>query len=104
MLVVSTTGPDILGRDVIRGYGNVHVPTSPGRHVRIIPLFQPLSASMMLSFLGICKGKRPELCDPVATLGKGQGREVTRMTSYGHVKVVFNVSQINMERFGYSVK
>jgi B9 domain-containing protein 1 len=104
VLVLSSTGPDALGRDVVRGYGNVHVPTCPGRHVRHIPLFQPVSASLMLNWMGICRGKRPELCDPVATLGKGQGREVTRMTSYGHVKVVFNVSQINMERFGYSVK
>lgn len=29
-LVVSVTGPDFFGRSVVRGYGSVHVPTSPG--------------------------------------------------------------------------
>ena len=30
-LVVSCYGPDAFGHDVVRGYGAVHVPISPGR-------------------------------------------------------------------------
>ena len=31
-LVVAVYGPDILGNDVVRGYGAVHAPLAPGRH------------------------------------------------------------------------
>lgn len=34
-LVISCYGLDVFGHDVVRGYGAVHVPTSPGRY----PLF-----------------------------------------------------------------
>ena len=29
-LVVSCYGPDVFGTDVVRGYGAVHVPVTPG--------------------------------------------------------------------------
>ena len=31
-LVVAVYGPDMLGNDVVRGYGAVHAPIAPGRH------------------------------------------------------------------------
>lgn len=30
-LAISVWGPDLLGNEVIRGYGATHLPTSPGR-------------------------------------------------------------------------
>lgn len=32
-IVLSVYGPDVFGNDVVRGYGAVHVPLSPGRYV-----------------------------------------------------------------------
>ena len=31
-LVLAVYGPDILGNDVVRGYGAIHAPLAPGRH------------------------------------------------------------------------
>ena len=31
-LVLAVYGPDLLGNDVVRGYGAVHAPLAPGRH------------------------------------------------------------------------
>ena len=31
-LVLSCYGPDVLGRDVVRGYGAVHIPRQPGQY------------------------------------------------------------------------
>ena len=31
-LVLAVYGPDLLGNDVVRGYGAVHAPLTPGRH------------------------------------------------------------------------
>ncbi len=33
-LVVSVYGLDALGRDVVKGYGSIHLPTAAGRRVR----------------------------------------------------------------------
>jgi B9 domain-containing protein 1 len=90
-----------MGRDVPVGYGNVHVPTTPGRHVRYVRTFVPESSSLLVRFIGWLKGRPAEYSDPARTLGSGQGREVTRVTSHGLVKVVFVIAQVNMDKFGF---
>lgn len=101
-LVLTIVGPDFLMREVIVGYGNTHVPTTPGRHVRKIKLFRPRASSFMVAFIGWLKGIVAELIDPSRTLAKTDGREVTRMDSGGRVKVVFTISEQNMKELGYS--
>ncbi|XP_060219565.1 B9 domain-containing protein 1 isoform X2 [Meriones unguiculatus] len=49
-IVLSVYGPDVFGNDVVRGYGAVHVPFSPGRHKRTIPMFVPESTSTLQKF------------------------------------------------------
>ncbi|XP_037663938.1 B9 domain-containing protein 1 isoform X3 [Choloepus didactylus] len=49
-IVLSVYGPDVFGNDVVRGYGAVHVPFSPGRHKRTIPMFVPESTSKLQRF------------------------------------------------------
>ncbi|XP_045055183.2 B9 domain-containing protein 1 isoform X4 [Desmodus rotundus] len=49
-IVLSVYGPDVFGNDVVRGYGAVHVPFSPGRHKRTIPMFVPESTSILQKF------------------------------------------------------
>jgi hypothetical protein len=49
-LALSAYGLDLLGRDVVRGYGCCLVPVTPGRHTRTVPLFRPQSSSPIQQF------------------------------------------------------
>ena len=103
-MTLSLYGPDFLGREIIKGYSTIHVPCQPGRHERTAKTFHPKSASLLVEFLGMMKGKVPELVDPSRTLADAYGREVIRAQSGGIVRIVFNVAEKNMESFGYSVR
>lgn len=97
-------GPDFLGREVVKGYTTMHVPLQPGRHERSAKTFTPKSSSILVQFLGVLKGKLPELVDSSRTLAEPYGREVIRADSGGAVKIVFNVAEKNLESFGYTIK
>uniref|UniRef100_A0A8C8ZPW6 B9 domain-containing protein 1 n=1 Tax=Prolemur simus TaxID=1328070 RepID=A0A8C8ZPW6_PROSS len=73
-IVLSVYGPDVFGNDVVRGYGAVHVPFSPGRHKRTIPMFVPESTSKLQKFTSWFMGRRPEYTDP-KVVAQGEGRE-----------------------------
>ena len=78
---------DFLGRDIICGYGVMHVPTQVGAHVRYVQIFKPKSSSYLVDFLGWMDGKPAEYINPVDLLQKTIGREVTRVESAGIVKI-----------------
>ncbi|XP_021103236.1 B9 domain-containing protein 1 isoform X2 [Heterocephalus glaber] len=99
-IVLSVYGPDMFGNDVVRGYGAVHVPFSPGRHKRTIPMFVPESTSKLQKFTSWFMGRRPEYTDP-KVLAQGEGREVTRVRSQGFVTLLFNVVTKDMRKLGY---
>ncbi|KXS18589.1 B9-domain-containing protein [Gonapodya prolifera JEL478] len=99
-LVVSVYGLDGFGRDVVRGYGSLRLPLHSGRFVKYIPLFVPLATSPFNYLLSWFAGRLPEFVDP-AFVSKSEGREVTRVSSQGSVKVVVDVLPRDMERFGY---
>ncbi|XP_010001883.1 PREDICTED: B9 domain-containing protein 1 [Chaetura pelagica] len=101
-IVVSVYGPDFFGNDVVRGYGAVHVPFSPGRHTRTIPMFVPESTSRLQKFTSWFTGRRPEFTDP-RVVAQGEGREVTRVRSQGFVTISFNVVTKDMKKLGYDV-
>ncbi|XP_075421910.1 B9 domain-containing protein 1 isoform X2 [Ascaphus truei] len=73
-IVVSVYGPDVFGNDVVRGYGAVHLPFTPGRHKRTIPMFVPESSSKLQKFTSWFMGRRPEFTDP-KVVAQGEGRE-----------------------------
>ncbi|XXQ36340.1 B9 domain-containing protein 1 [Plasmodiophora brassicae] len=102
-LVVSVYGFNMFGKDVVRGYGFVHVPTTPGRHERHVRLYRPRSSSICQQVMAWIHGTPPEYFDS-NFVAQGQGRDVTRVQSTGVVKVVFNVVTKNMGAFGYSVR
>ncbi|NXJ06170.1 B9D1 protein, partial [Odontophorus gujanensis] len=89
-IVVSVYGPDFFGNDVVRGYGAVHVPFTPGRHKRTIAMFVPESTSKLQKFTSWFTGRRPEFTDP-KVVARGEGREVTRVRSQGFVTISFDV-------------
>ncbi|XP_030069028.1 B9 domain-containing protein 1 isoform X2 [Microcaecilia unicolor] len=99
-IVISVYGPDVFGNDVVRGYGAVHVPFTPGRHRRIIPMFVPESSSKLQKFTSWFMGRRPEFTDP-KVVAQGEGREVTRVRSQGFVTISFNVVTKDMKKLGY---
>ena len=102
-IVISCYGLDIFGRDVVRGYGAVHLPISPGKHTQIIPMFVPESSSKMQKLVSWFLGRHPEFIDP-KVVAHNEGRWVTRVRSQGHVKVVLNVTTKDMKKMGYDTK
>ncbi|KAM5152208.1 B9 domain-containing protein 1 isoform 1-T1 [Mantella aurantiaca] len=100
-IVVSVYGPDAFGNDVVRGYGAVHLPFTPGRHKKRIPLFVPESSSKLQKFTSWFTGRRPEFTDP-KVVAQGDGREVTRVRSQGFLTLSFNVVTKDLKKLGYT--
>lgn len=101
-LVISCYGTDSFGRDVVRGYGAVHLPISPGKHTLKVPLFVPLSTSKLQKFTSWLLGRRPEFVDP-KVITQGEGRDVTRVITQGSAKVTVNIVTRDMKKLGYDV-
>lgn len=55
-LIIILYGTDFLGKTWVRGYGNVHMPTSTGLQKRKIRVFQPLPQSVISGILGYFQG------------------------------------------------
>jgi B9 domain-containing protein 1 len=58
-IVLSVYGPDALGRDIVRGYGAIHLPRTVGNHTLYIPMFVPLASSPLNALLSSLAGKAP---------------------------------------------
>jgi B9 domain-containing protein 1 len=59
-IVITCSSANLLGRETLKGYGVVHVPTQPGRHERNVHIFSPISSSFLFDFLGVLVGKKAE--------------------------------------------
>lgn len=86
-MILQFTSRDFLGRDVICGYGVIHVPTQPGTHTRYVNVFKPVSSSILSDLVGFLSGKPAEFTSYTELLYKNAGREVTRVVSAGTIKV-----------------
>lgn len=53
--------------------------------------------------MGILSGKRAELIDAPQVMATGEGREITRTKSEGTMKIIFQVTLRDMDKFGYSI-
>eukprot|EP00483_Globobulimina_turgida_P001204 UN01206 len=89
--------------DDIVGYASVRIPIFPGRYVIEADLFRPVSSNWFSELVATFKGNKPEYFD-TTFITQSKNREITRVTSNGKVKVVFNVMTKNLKSFGYSVK
>ncbi|GBF90328.1 hypothetical protein Rsub_02434 [Raphidocelis subcapitata] len=89
-VVVSVYGVDAWGRDVVKGYGSMHLPTCPGRYELCVRLYRPRSASLLQTFLSWLTGMPAEFADPRFP-AYGPGREVTRVVSSGSVNIQVNL-------------
>ena len=62
------TSRDFWGRDVIAGYGIIHIPTQPGSHSRYVQLFKPRTSSYIGDACGWMVGKPAEYINPLELL------------------------------------
>ncbi len=75
-MVVEVRHLDFLGREVVLGYGSMLVPTVPGRYIRYIRTFAPVSGSAVQGFLAWLTANRPEFVRPdFVTENKGREGE-----------------------------
>ncbi|KAL7470737.1 hypothetical protein ACHAXS_010993 [Conticribra weissflogii] len=102
-LAISVYGFDFLGRDVIRGYASLLIPLTPGRHVKWVKAYRPISGSKCQQFVNWLLGTQPEYYDS-KTVTRGEGRSVTRVVSDDGlmIKVVLTVTRKDFSTFGYT--
>ncbi|KAF5402598.1 B9 protein domain 1 [Latimeria chalumnae] [Paragonimus heterotremus] len=101
-IIVHAYGVDVFGKDVIRGYGAVHIPMESGKHSRRIAMFVPQSSSKLMQLNAWFTGRRPEFVSP-KVIASGDGREVTKVQTQGFVDLAFNVATKNLRNLGYVV-
>ncbi len=59
-IVLTVYSISLTGKDIVKGYGSVHIPTTPGRHVRYVRLYTPVSSSLCQRFTAWITGNPPE--------------------------------------------
>lgn len=94
-------GLDFLGRDVARGYGSILIPTSSGEYEEYVDMYRPISGSLCHQFLNWWNGTLPEYYETKFT-AQGEGRAMTRVVGEGNVKVLLNVTVVDMKKFGFA--
>ena len=57
-------GKDFMGRSIVKGYGNIHLPVSAGTHTRDIHIFNSLPQSNTATFCAMLMGYMHELKNP----------------------------------------
>ena len=102
-LVLSVYGIDYHGRDVLLGYASMMLPINPGRCIRCLRTFRPVSGGKCQAFLNWLMGKNPEYYDS-KMVAKGEGRAVTRVVSEEDraVRVNLYVTRKDFNLFGYT--
>lgn len=102
-IVISVYGINFMGKDVIKGYGCIHLPVVPGSHTVYVRLYVPASSSWCNRLTSWITGNPPEFFD-AKFVSQGKGREVTRVHSNGVVKLTLNVSTRNMNKWGFKTQ
>lgn len=100
-LVVAVYGPDVLGRDQVRGYGVVHLPCAGGQHQLQVPLFTPQATTAVNALLSTLSGRAPEFLD-MKFLAGATGRQVASTQSSGYVTVQLSVMLKDLHACGYN--
>lgn len=100
-LVLQLIGPNNLGTECLRGYACIHVPTTPGRHLRKARIFCPVNDSWWSIFKSKLFGVESQVTDDPELIASAEGREVSTVMYIGYVSIIFNIMQRNYSRFGY---
>ena len=89
-------------RDIVLGYGSVHIPTAPGTYNLKVRLYKPLASSLLQHLTSWITKVQPEFVDPKFPT-QTEGREVVRAQSSGHAIVTVNVMTRVSPLFSLSV-
>lgn len=100
-LVLAVYGMDALGRDVVRGYGQTHIPAFPGQYTRYVRMFLPMSSSWFQEWTAWLMGNQVEFYDS-RSIATSENRDVTRVKPSGVVKVTINVVTRGMKSHGFT--
>ncbi|KAJ1461500.1 B9 domain-containing protein [Pelagophyceae sp. CCMP2097] len=98
---ISVYGVDQFGRDVVRGYGSVLIPTYPGAYVRYAHVYTPVPSSLWQRLSSWFSGSHAEFYDS-KFVTRGEHRDVTRVQFTGVVKVKLDVVTRGMGAIGFS--
>jgi B9 domain-containing protein 1 len=101
-IVVSCFYPDFFGREILKAYGAIYIPTQKGRHTRTIQMFCPISSSVIANALGYIFGQKAEIINAPKVLATGEGREILRTQSEGALTVKLNITLSHMDELGYN--
>eukprot|EP00210_Caulerpa_lentillifera_P005560 g5319.t1 len=88
-IVLSVYGLDSCGRDVVKGYGRVHIPISSGRHVLEVRLYRPRASNWVREWIGWVTGMPPEFTD-ASFVAESEGHELVQTISGGLVNLDIN--------------
>nr|CCA22412.1 sporangia induced hypothetical protein [Albugo laibachii Nc14] len=102
-VVLSVYGLDLLGRDVVRGYGTTYLPTAGCNVVREIPLFKPQSSTLLQHWTAKLSATQPEYYDS-RFIAQNEGRAVTRVSSGGKAVLRLNTMTRGMMEHGYILR
>ena len=119
-IIIYASGKDFAGREVIVAYGNTHIPTCPGRHLKTVKMYKPISSSILTRIYGWIAGKSSEckfkyfyfildliiiLCyidrDAPKAMAKADGRSITRVIPNGSLKIAFQITNKNLKEQDY---
>ncbi|KAH0632049.1 hypothetical protein JD844_020079 [Phrynosoma platyrhinos] len=100
-IVVSVYGPDLFGNDVVRGYGAVHIPFTPGRDQSLAVAQE--DHPYVRSGIDIQATKVYKVRKEARNVGTPFTDLMTRVRSQGFVTLSFNVVTKDMKKLGYDV-
>ena len=89
-LALSIYGFDFLGRDVLCGHASLLLPINPGRHIKYLRTFRPVSGGKCEQLINWFMGTNPEYYDS-KMINRSEGRGVTRVVSEDGMVVKVNL-------------
>ena len=104
-IVVTCSTINSSGTEVVLGYGCVHVPMSTGRHERKIHIFSLNNEkSIWEKWFGKKNERSSEIIKNPKVISTGQGREISRAKCEGWIKLIFQISFRDFNKFGFISK
>lgn len=100
-ILIAIYGNNNFGKNMVIGYGSLHIPTVSGRYTMNIPLFVPETESFISKLSQFFTGLTPEFIDPDLTASGDLRRADLHTKSHGYVILEANVIINDIFSLGY---